>query len=956
MQADDAVDVFRAEQETIARQRGVRALRSKPLDRDITVWRQIAITLANEGPHRLSGLALSGGGIRSATFNLGVLQALNRFRVLGFDYLSTVSGGGYTGGWWSAWIARNPGHPFPPEEGIETWRQYRKGDERARTYAPTPDPINHLRLFSNYLTPRKGIMSRDLWRAITVIGRNLAITWAALLPVLAVPVLLAQALFTWAYVPDPLTDDVVFSRAIPDAAHLLQRAEAAAALPVAFALWCLGAGFLWLMIQRGSPDERERVRRNVQWSIVMLAAAAVVSRLVLEMRAGTPSPLAALSVPVMAVAVWRIWRSGPVEAPGESSWSDRQPNRLSRLQSVALVGAVSTAVLLGVAALGHELVKYAFFGRHAGLEAIAVNVGKYGALLASVGSGIYAGWAGAPAGGSEPGRGSRGRRFHVLITAAPVLILSVLLLGISWLGHSAAVALPFDTWAPVFRAITWIGVLAMVGLALFEPCGRTRASRPAGALLLAAAALGIRGVMPGVAFGMAALATIGVAVARSRRARRGGDPCFAPGELMFMVAGVAALVVTAMLAGVLQLPPQPQLLLGMVGALLTGVMLIGWTADPNALSLHMFYASRLVRAYLGASNPNRTGHQREDVTESKARDDMPLSTVSSDVSPGPYHLINATLNLTAGSDLVIAQRAAAPFLFSRHYCGSPRTGFRRTADYKGGAVTLGTAVAVSGAAASPIMGAQTPSTALSMLFAFLNVRLGYWTPTPDMSDWRSRQARLWPFFLLREFFAHTADTSRYCYVTDGGHFDNSGVYVLVERGCSSIVLTDCGADPDCVFDDLANLVRRCRIDFAADIRFPDLSPFSKATLAASRRPYITGYVRYNRVHLLGLGWTEQQIAESLRRCPADVQQALGWDDIKADGDGIGVIVVIKPTLRERLETDVQRYSQQHADFPQQSTGDQWFDEAQFESYRRLGEASGQAAAAEIRKQFPEVVY
>jgi predicted acylesterase/phospholipase RssA len=46
----------------------------------------------------LTGLALSGGGIRSATFALGVLQAIASLRLLRrFDYLSTVSGGGYIG-------------------------------------------------------------------------------------------------------------------------------------------------------------------------------------------------------------------------------------------------------------------------------------------------------------------------------------------------------------------------------------------------------------------------------------------------------------------------------------------------------------------------------------------------------------------------------------------------------------------------------------------------------------------------------------------------------------------------------------------------------------------------------------------------------------------------------------------------------------------------------------------
>ena len=61
----------------------------------------------NEGPPKdLTGVALSGGGIRSATFNLGVLQAFSRQGLLDkIDYLSTVSGGGYIGGWWSAYLA-----------------------------------------------------------------------------------------------------------------------------------------------------------------------------------------------------------------------------------------------------------------------------------------------------------------------------------------------------------------------------------------------------------------------------------------------------------------------------------------------------------------------------------------------------------------------------------------------------------------------------------------------------------------------------------------------------------------------------------------------------------------------------------------------------------------------------------------------------------------------------------
>src|SRR3954471_17764516 len=65
-------------------------------------------TLLRHGP--LNALCFSGGGIRSATFCLGVLQGLARLKTLDkFDYLSTVSGGGYIGSWLSCWMQRESG-------------------------------------------------------------------------------------------------------------------------------------------------------------------------------------------------------------------------------------------------------------------------------------------------------------------------------------------------------------------------------------------------------------------------------------------------------------------------------------------------------------------------------------------------------------------------------------------------------------------------------------------------------------------------------------------------------------------------------------------------------------------------------------------------------------------------------------------------------------------------------
>ncbi|HMK22229.1 MAG TPA: patatin-like phospholipase family protein, partial [Terriglobales bacterium] len=99
-----------------------------------------------------SALCFSGGGIRSATFGLGVIQGLARFNLLGqFDYQSTVSGGGYIGSWLAAWIHREPG-------GVEAVSA-QLGRRPQNASVPEPEPVRWLRNYSNYLSPRLGITS-----------------------------------------------------------------------------------------------------------------------------------------------------------------------------------------------------------------------------------------------------------------------------------------------------------------------------------------------------------------------------------------------------------------------------------------------------------------------------------------------------------------------------------------------------------------------------------------------------------------------------------------------------------------------------------------------------------------------------------------------------------------------------------------------------------------------------
>jgi hypothetical protein len=367
---------------------------------------------------------------------------------------------------------------------------------------------------------------------------------------------------------------------------------------------------------------------------------------------------------------------------------------------------------------------------------------------------------------------------------------------------------------------------------------------------------------------------------------------------------------------------------GLLTLALGWVIALGWMADPNALSLHTFYKARLVRAYMGASNPNRHG-QKAEITEAVEGDDVSLKEMNNCYRGAPYHLINTTLNLVGGRDLSTTQRASVMFLLSKRFCGSTRTLYRRSSEYMDGQLTLGAGVAVSGAAASPNMGALRTTAAQAMLLTLLNVRLGFWAPTPNGEKWRAPRARLWPFYMLREFLSQTNDLGKYCYLTDGGHFDNLGLYSLIERGCRFIVVSDATADPKPCFSDLGDAIRRSGIDFGAEINL-NVEAMRRDEKTKQAATFVFGTITYSQKHLEALGWdSEKASVEKNRR---------------------GLIILIKPAMTEGVNADVRQYALENDSFPDQTTGDQFFDEAQFESYRRLGQFCAEQAFAPVLEE------
>ncbi len=212
-------------------------------------------------------------------------------------------------------------------------------------------------------------------------------------------------------------------------------------------------------------------------------------------------------------------------------------------------------------------------------------------------------------------------------------------------------------------------------------------------------------------------------------------------------------------------------------------------------------------------------------------------------------------------------------------------------------------MAVSGAAVSPQMGSATKP-GLAVLMALLNVRLGQWLPNPAVH----LRAGLvfWHYFFLKELFSLTDENDWYVFVSDGGHFDNTGLYGLLERRCKTIIAVDCGADPTRKFEDIANIMRKARIDFGIDIQLDLGKLHGDGTSPRAAAGFQVGKIVY----------------------PPN----------QGDVGGEGRLVYIKPTMSEDLHEseDLLEYARNHLTFPQETTGDQFFDEGQFESYRELG--------------------
>jgi hypothetical protein len=381
-------------------------------------------------------------------------------------------------------------------------------------------------------------------------------------------------------------------------------------------------------------------------------------------------------------------------------------------------------------------------------------------------------------------------------------------------------------------------------------------------------------------------------------------------------------------------------------------LLFGFRLDINDFSMHAFYRDRLARCYAGASYPNRRPNRFTGFAQSDGRirvaDLLPAKFQQGDSAgiyqktaaattgngvakpyPGPFPIFCTTVNLTFGQDLAWQERKAASFAFTPLYSGySPGwtsdnsvvkgkkrhsyNGFVSTRKfaYQGGGIAMHSAVAISGAAVSPSMGYHSDP-AMAFLLTMFNVRLGWWIKNPRVSSLiqllnsPSPPFPLWNLF--NELLGHATDMSHYVYLTDGGHFDNMGLYELVRRRCRRILICDAEQDGSNVFEGIGSAIRKCRVDFGVEIELDlgKLDPGLVPPDSSPRRPtapvhFVEGSIKY----------------------PED--------------DEKGCVIYIKSRVTGDEPGDILNYNRQHAGFPNETTLNQWFTESQFESYRRLG--------------------
>ncbi len=848
-----------------------------------------------------AALCLSGGGIRSASFALGVIQALARRRLLPqFHYLSTVSGGGYIGAWLSAWRWHEG-----DDDRVFARLVGRAGDAG---FAEPPQ-LTELRANSNFLTPKLGLLSADTWTAIVLYLRNLLLNWFIFLPLflglLLIPhaaydaliwlnnlvgivnwaMLLAALLLLLAGLAVSVAGRPARDRVRPNGFPDRPFAPNTRAMILFICLPIFAAsGFLAIFSAWLPPN-----RRDILWGILRFGETG--PDFFYPILRFYPIFYPALIGALVYALAWLIGFFA-----GGGRWRDLRRVRKRRRDPVPPLAELLCYAISGAAAGAIVTIGIAFYQRLSGLaeaedasRLLTFFFGGYNRISMIVAWGVA--W-----------------------TMTAVFAADLLFTGLTSYHRNGDADREWSARMSGYLAAGAIGWLVFAAIVLYGPWALSLFNGWA-----FTAAGGVSGLVTLLLGGSGKTAAT---VARQAGERLSVTTLVDIATLVFML--VLAILLSRLLRSGLEYAvtvlgiEANSLAKTLVSAVAAAALvffsgLASYWINVNRFSLHAVYRNRLIRAFLGAA---RAGHREETRTHSSPdpftgfaeADNLPLAALwqagGNEGARRLFPVVNTTLNVVATTNLAWQERKAEPFAMTPLACGNPLVGFVPARFYGGprSGISLGTAMAISGAAVSPNQGYHS-SPIVGLLLTLFNVRLGWWLGNPRKGSrfYRRDGPRLsiWP--VLEELLGQTNDDGPYIYLSDGGHFENLGLYEMVRRRCRFILISDAGSDPKCTLEDLGNAVRKIWIDLGVRIAF------ERIDVAARREPPLDG-----------------------------AYCALGRIDYPEAGARRGVLVYVKPGFHGSEPPDIRSYAALHQAFPHEGTGDQWFSESQMESYRGLG--------------------
>ena len=884
---------------------------SRPLSEDR--WARIIRLIHNR---RNAALCISGGGIRSATFGLGVIQSLARHNLLDeFHYLSTVSGGGYVGSWLTAWIQHDPlGLP-----GVITHLKPDPAPEAKKGPAnPEPQPIQHLRAYSNYMSPRLGLLSADTWTLVATVVRNLILNWFVLIPILAAILLIPRVcipVVRW---------------------NGLQSHDWLRWATLGFGSLCVIWAIVFVGMHRpsashdggGSPPDTNGWGPSQTEFLAKCLLPLMLAAMVLT------THWQWIRVAGWTYAWWQFLIFGTVMH--FSSWLIyaarlRQLKRWKEALAVLVCGALTGLLLWALANIIYFSPEpYVCLALPMFISTFLLGATLFTGLISKLD---------ADPDSSVPGKqtwSADADREWWARMGAWCLIVSA-----CWAVFSLIAIFGPLLFTKMPRIVTALGGVSGVITILIGGGSKTPGSdnKKAGASI--AALVADKGaVLAAPIFG--AFILILISLGTSVLTRPVID--FAYGhdsEHWETIPQPFALLEAAPFSVNPPDGPLHHLKLvryspGLVDfALMFGLLALGvgmaFFININKFSLHSMYRDRLIRAYLGAARkrrPNRfTGFDEADnirmhklwpFNDHGVRKNRLL------------HVVNIALNLVHGDNLAWQERKATSFTVSPLHSGSSAegVGYRTSKDYAKdvGGISLGTALAISGAAVSPNMGYHS-SAVVAFLLTLFNARLGWWIGNPA----KEKYTRAYPRFaigpMFAEAFALTDAKKGYVYLSDGGHFDNLGLYEMVLRRCHFILVSDAGQDPDFKASDLGNAIRKIRIDLGIPIEFSNpMKIFSRGA-----------YKKGDPFSYFALG-------------------EIKYSQVDGEDAPQGHILYLKPAIYGEEPQDVGQYAKENLLFPHESTADQFFSESQLESYRALGEYEmNQVLGKRVGKPFDKLV-